>query len=79
VKKRRYLFLALLAPCSVWVTWSVWATLPRRERVGELETFVAETKQELVEAVRELADLRKAQDRERARHQEVRKCSTCLH
>jgi hypothetical protein len=29
--------------------------------------------------VRELADLRKAQDRERARHQEVRKCSTCLH
>jgi hypothetical protein len=33
--------------------------------------LVAETKQELVEAVREISDLRKAQDRERARHQEV--------
>ncbi len=32
---------------------------------------MAETKQELVEAVREISDLRKAQDRERARHQEV--------
>jgi len=51
----------------------------RPGKVGELETLVAETKLELVEAVRELADLRKAQDRERSRHQEVRRCSTCLH